>query len=855
MPPFVPSKRSRSSPPGTPLCKTSLRRETKSSLQDNKRFLNQLDDSSSDTTLSDISSAEFEDVQLEPSPKRRKLNKGDHNDDGVDWEDVVASEEGPILLRNGPTVTGDLEITFNQDYSIGTFSSALDKKKGPSKIERQIRVATHCMHVQFLLFHNLTRSRFACDAEVHKILLSQLPPTVKKEYATWRLASGMPLDTSEEPQQNSLKNETAAPQNSKHSDIRSQRDWGKPADRQENGAANLSRADPLIRFLKILAAYWRKRFTVTAPSLRKQGYKPLAVVETEIQCFKKDSPERDQYSENLNGLEGFRKCARKCTGSRDMGVQLFVALIRALGIETRLVASLQPLGFGWGKYEEAPLEVRNPEAQARDQEESAFTGSSEEDLSTNEKPNRGPGNLTRKGGNKSRKSDTASQGTKMSPAVNSKGRNEDIISIPSSSEDGYESTTQISTNPRSKMKKLRDRTPPFPTYWAEAISPITSEVYPVDFLNLKTAVATNSDHLVAYEPKGTKADLARQIFAYVVAFSPDGTAKDVTTRYLKGHVWPGRTRKVRYPVEKVPVLDRSGRVKKHEDFDWFAFVMRSYARRDGMRTAVDDIEEAKELVKAVRLNKKQARNGSEETLQSYKKSEDFVLERFLRREEAIVPGALPVKTFTTGKGDKAKDEPVFRRADVRICRTGESWHKEGRQVKAGELPMKLAPIRAVTLTRKREVEEAERDGGEKLKQGLYSLDQTEWIIPPPIANGVIPKNAFGNIDCFVPSMVPKGATHIPLKGTVRICKRLDIDFAEAVIGFEFGNQRAVPVISGVVVAAENEGRVLDEWEKDEEARRVKEESKREKMALSMWRKMLTGLRIIERVRDEYGEVG
>ena len=42
------------------------------------------------------------------------------------------------------------------------------------------------------------------------------------------------------------------------------------------------------------------------------------------------------------------------------------------------------------------------------------------------------------------------------------------------------------------------------------------------------------------------------------------------------------------------------------------------------------------------------------------------------------------------------------------------------------------------------------------------------------------------------------------------------------------------------------------WEKDEEERRVKEEGKREKIALATWRKLLMGLRIIERVREEYG---
>lgn len=42
------------------------------------------------------------------------------------------------------------------------------------------------------------------------------------------------------------------------------------------------------------------------------------------------------------------------------------------------------------------------------------------------------------------------------------------------------------------------------------------------------------------------------------------------------------------------------------------------------------------------------------------------------------------------------------------------------------------------------------------------------------------------------------------------------------------------------------------WEKDEEERRIKEEGKREKTALATWRKWLMGLRIIERVREEYG---
>ncbi|KAL8744971.1 MAG: hypothetical protein Q9184_007933 [Pyrenodesmia sp. 2 TL-2023] len=104
-------------------------------------------------------------------------------------------------------------------------------------------------------------------------------------------------------------------------------------------------------------------------------------------------------------------------------------------------------------------------------------------------------------------------------------------------------------------------------------------------------------------------------------------------------------------------------------------------------------------------------------------------------------------------------------------------------------------------------------------------------------------------------MVPEGAAHIELRSTAKICKRLGIDYAEAVTGFEFGKQRAVPVITGVVVAKEHEELVVKEWEKDEEERRIKEEGKREKVALAMWKKLLVGLRIVERVRGEYGAEG
>lgn len=87
-----------------------------------------------------------------------------------------------------------------------------------------------------------------------------------------------------------------------------------------------------------------------------------------------------------------------------------------------------------------------------------------------------------------------------------------------------------------------------------------------------------------------------------------------------------------------------------------------------------------------------------------------------------------------------------------------------------------------------------------------------------------------------------------------MCKRLNIDYAEAVVDFEFGHRMAVPVIQGVVIADEYHDQVMAELQKDEAERTRKEDEKRRKVALGQWRKFIMGLRIVQRIRLEYGEI-
>ncbi|KAI9754356.1 MAG: hypothetical protein M4579_004754 [Chaenotheca gracillima] len=872
MPPFLPGKRRRSPSPGEPKNaapnrskvekpKPSLfdavdsKKSSGRTLADNKAFLDSLD-TSDESSLSDISSSEFEDVEYAPS-KRQKLEASDNEEEEIDWEDAVGAGPSAQPSNAAPEPSGDLQLTLDKTAET-SLTNPFDKKKGPSKLDRERRVNAHCLHVQYLLFHNLARNIWVCDGEVQQIMLGHLTAGIRKEVETWRIASGLPKDGSKPDSPPKSRRKKKGKQGSEG---RNARDWGEEAARMEEGTPNLSRGDPLIRLLKIISAFWRKRFRITAPGLRKNGYKPTATLETEINSFRKDPHDPEKHGERIKDLKEFRSLARRCEGSRDVGAQLLTALLRGLGLDARLVANLQPLGFGWSKQEEAKLKKKKRKGAVEKQhgqdteesdessEEKEIPAESEDEVTEVAAP-RTPKRTPKKPSKKNATRQSRRQGGKDSPIDLSDDHPVEENSSEATTDEEDDASVVDVTPSKQTRKPLKpfDKDLLCPIYWTEVLSPITNHYIPLDPI-VTRVVASTPELLSSFEPRGAAADKSRQVLAYVVAYSSDGTAKDVTVRYLKKKLWPGKTKGVRMPIEKVPVYNSRGKVKKYEEFDWFKSVMSGYAKDGRSRSWIDDLEDEQDLtpVKPERKIKE-----GEETLQGYKSSAKYVLERFLRREEALVPGAKQVKTFSTGKGDKAKDEKVFLRKDVVTCKSAESWHKEGREVNAGEHPMKLVPMRAVTLARKREIEQAEADGGEKMKQGLYAGDQTEWIIPPPIENGIIPRNAFGNIDCYVPSMVPEGAIHLPYRGTAKICKKLDLSFAEAVVGFEFKSQRAVPVVQGVVIAEDKEQMLLDAWRQDEEERRKREEAKREKSTLALWKKFLVGLRITERMRKVYG---
>lgn len=888
MPPFLPRKRLRSSSPGSdskpgPSKQQNKGQKSKSSKatprkatlfddldagakspEDTKAILRKIQatDEDDESSLSSLSDDEFEDV---PNTNRQPNDDATENEDEDEDEDIEF-EDVDTNIADKPSAnipTGDLELTLTKETRI-SLTNPLGTKKGPSKIERGIRMATHKVHVQMLMWHNAIRNSWLCDKELQDILVGQLPDTILSEIEKWRKDSGLQRgDTLKS------KGKGKGKSTKGKNDVRSQRDWGQPAERQEAGEINMSRGDPMFRLLKLLMHYWKQRFRIVAPGLRKIGYMSLERLDQESKSFQKDEHDIERHGERIINIHEFRNRAKALEGSRDVGAQLFSAMLRGIGIESRMVASLQPVGFGWNKNEDAIEKKDKKRNEPIPKDDTSETESSEEEKHVSKPTAKPPAKSSKKvngtgkstvalrnpikSANNSTRRSSRGNGLKDAPIDLS---DSDGVSMVENEEDDDESVVDITpAKTRIQPSKPYDKDLVFPHYWTEVLSPIQKKYIPVDPLVLNI-IATNPELLQKFEPRGAKADKAKQVTAYIVGHSSDGTAKDVTIRYLKGHMLPGRTKGNRIPIEKIPVYNSKGKIKRYDQYDWFQHVMNGYIRGSNKypKTDIDNHEEATDL-KVIQPKKKEVKEG-EESLLYFKTSSEFVLERHLRREEAILDTAKHVKMFTVkGKGDNPTEEKVFLRKDVVSCKSLETWHKEGRAPLPGEIPRKRVPYRAATTNRKRELAEAELESGEKMLQGLYSRDQTDWIIPPPIENGVIPKNNYGNMDVYVPSMVPVGAVHIPRRGTKRICTRLGIDYAEAVTGFEFGARMAIPIITGVVVAEENFDLVMEEWEKDEAERVRKEDEKKTKAAIGMWRKMLMGLRIIERMTDEYGHGG
>lgn len=362
------------------------------------------------------------------------------------------------------------------------------------------------------------------------------------------------------------------------------------------------------------------------------------------------------------------------------------------------------------------------------------------------------------------------------------------------------------------QKKIRES--PYPLYWVEVLDEGHQKWQPTDPLVTDTYWKPQK-----FEPPASDRE---NCMTYVVGFEEGGIAKDVTRRYAKAY--NTKTRRMR--VESV--LSDGDR--------WWRKALRTYSR--GYWSDLDQIE-ANELA-AIEAREPMPRN-----ILDFKNHPIYALERHLRQHEVLVPNASP--SGTVGAGSKAPLEKVYRRRDVRIARSRDKWYRLGREVRPNEIPVKF-------ITKPSKLHEGSfSDEAHELAEGetngtpIYTMDQTDVYKAPPIINGKIPKNRYGNLDLYVPSMVPQGGVYIADDLGARAAFTLGIDYAPALTGFQFSGRKGTAVLHGVVVASEHEEavRAVISGFKDQEVE--VEEERRRRQALSMWRSFLMNLRIRDRI--------
>ncbi|PPQ80442.1 hypothetical protein CVT25_001769 [Psilocybe cyanescens] len=707
-------------------------------------------------------------------------------------EDEFDWEEVEVPEHQAP----HLEITLQLGPKASKNADA-DKKKGINHAERLVRIDCHKIHTVALIASARQRNLWINNSLLHARLLSLTPLHLQNAFSV--------IHKSRVPDQN-------------------------------------QRGRMFERAVENLTNWWATSFFEVIPDghIRNRTYDEIQQkLEIRGLHLKNENDEQldvetlqdivDDEVETIRSSKSLMKHALMHNGSRDTSAQLFTALCRGLGIPARLVVSVQSVPWQAGVGKPKPNYSKKSKGKGKevgqdDEIEEASSSSKWDNL--NEPGNRLDGGSVPKG-----------------KKVKGKQKAKPIIKL---------RKTKSKGNVLGKPTRLASPDPLTtpPVYWTEVFSRPDSRWFPVDPIRAIVNKRKVFDPTPSSSSINTQARIPTKVenrMVYVVAFEEDGYARDVTRRYAKEY--SAKVAKVQ-GGSNAPNIGGGGKGRQA----WWDKVVTSIERP--FRLNRDDLEDQE--LEAVQLME-----GMPTTMSGFKDHPLYVLTRHLKQTETIHP-----PPPTTPELGKFRGEPVYPRSAVVSLKTAENWIRNtGRTVKSGEQPMKMVKIRAGTVNRMRELEvlkdelnvaghdgpngEGSSNSGGEVMQGLYAFSQTEPYVPDPVIDGKVPKNNFGNIDLYVPSMLPRGAVHIPFKGVAKIARKLGLDYAEAVTGFEFKKRRAFPILEGVVVAAQNGETLLEAfWEAEREAEE-KARIKREERVLKHWTRLIHGLRIRQRLQDQY----
>lgn len=511
-----------------------------------------------------------------------------------------------------------------------------------------------------------------------------------------------------------------------------------------------------------------------------------------------DSDRRTQYclpedTDSVTEKSDFLEAAKTLQGSRDVGAQLYCALLRSAGLEARLVCSLQPLSFvSGGPSMSKPPPAKQKKKPSVEEQMARRPKYDSSFVSPGITPNSAPSARRRLG----HPNAAAYAVPQIAPAAPSR------------------------PPPETTPKKIREA--PYPVYWVEVLDLAHQKWQPADPL-----VTQSFWKPQVLEPPANERD---NCLAYVVGFEPDGTARDVTRRYAKAY--NAKTRKLRV----------DGGIVSPAGARWWRKALKAYDR--GYVSDLDQIE-TNELA-AVAAREPMPRNVAD-----FKDHPLFALERHLRRGEVLVPGAQPAGTV--GAGSKGPLEKIYRRRDVRLARPKERWFRLGREVLGDAVPVKYVPKRAPRKHHGDAFGDDDEDGEDAAGTPLFTAEQTRLYEPPPVVDGVVPKNRFGNLEIYAPTMVPRGGAHVADELAGAAARLLGVDYAPALTGFRFEGRRGTAVLQGAVVAAGHAAavRAVAAGLRDDAA--DVERERRQRAVLRAWKTLLMQLRLRQRIWAGVGD--
>lgn len=299
-----------------------------------------------------------------------------------------------------------------------------------------------------------------------------------------------------------------------------------------------------------------------------------------------------------------------------------------------------------------------------------------------------------------------------------------------------------------------------------------------------------------------------QVLSYVFAIDNEGYVVDVTNRYASDY------------------LTKTIKARRLED-DWWKETMDIVRRPQDSKYEHADSKEFDGMMSNVALPKR---------ISDFKNHPLFVLQRDILKFQAIYPiDAPPVDFFG--------EMPVFSRSCVHTLKSRETWLKEARTVKPNEKAYKVVESRF-----------ANRRTGRREPLDLFGVWQTKDYEPPVAKDGVVPRNAYGNVEIFKECMLPIGTIRLRLPGLARIASKLKIDCAEAVVGFDAHRARGChPVFDGFVVCEEYKDVLFDAWREENRNTEQRRKERRQKAVLDNWKRLIKGIIIKHNLQVKYGK--